>query len=62
VFAELGEACVPVHPFDIVGTADALHDALTMPADRRRALHDAGLHAVTARTAAHWLRDQLSSV
>ena len=62
VFAELGAACVPVHPFDIAGTSDALHDALTMPAEQRRELHDAGLRAVTARTAAHWLGDQLASV
>jgi trehalose 6-phosphate synthase len=62
VFSELGAACVPVHPFDIAGTADALHDALTLPAEQRRALHDAGLHAVTSRTAAHWLRDQVASV
>jgi trehalose 6-phosphate synthase len=62
VFSELGDACVPVHPFDIAGTADALHDALTMPTDDRRALHDRGVRAVTARRSADWLRDQVTSV
>jgi trehalose 6-phosphate synthase len=61
VFAELAEACLPVNPFDIVGMSDALHAALTMSDGQRRERHDAGMRAVTARTSANWLRDQLTS-
>lgn len=62
VFAELAEAALPVHPFDIAGTSDVLHEALTMPADRRRALLDAGRTRVQQRTATHWLGDQVATV
>jgi trehalose 6-phosphate synthase len=61
VFAELGDACIPVNPFDIVGTSDALHEALTMSTGQRGERHAAGTKAVTARTADTWLRDQLAS-
>jgi trehalose 6-phosphate synthase len=56
---ELGGHAVEVHPYDIVATADALHTALTLPADERaqraRSLRD----AVLARTPRDWLDDQL---
>src|SRR5215212_6103835 len=36
-YDELAEAVVPVHPYDIEHGAEALHSALAMPADERRA-------------------------
>lgn len=57
----LHEAAVPVHPFDVSGTAEALHLALTMPEAerRRRAAHLREL--VEARTPAQWLEDNLAA-
>ena len=44
---ELGEWALGVNPFDVAGQAEALHVALTMPADerRRRAEATAGARA-----------------
>jgi trehalose 6-phosphate synthase len=57
----LHEAALRVPPFDIVGTADVLHRALTMPADERRE-RAARLRALAeARTPEHWLADQLAA-
>jgi trehalose 6-phosphate synthase len=57
----LHEPAVPVHPFDVSGTADALHVALTLPAAERqeRAAHLRAL--VEARTPADWLADNLAA-
>jgi trehalose 6-phosphate synthase len=57
----LGEAALRTPPFDVTGTADVLHRALTMPADERaeRALRLRTL--AEARTPAHWLDDQLAA-
>jgi trehalose 6-phosphate synthase len=56
----LGEAgAVGVNPFDVAATADALHQALTMPRDER-AGRAARLRAVAgARSPADWLQEQL---
>jgi trehalose 6-phosphate synthase len=50
-----------VPPFDVAGTADVLHAALTMPADERtrRATLLRGL--AEARTPTDWLADQLAA-
>jgi trehalose 6-phosphate synthase len=58
---ELGDGAVPVHPFDLVQTAGALHQALSMPAPER-AERAASLRALaSARTPRHWLDDQLKA-
>lgn len=59
VWAELGDVALGVHPFDIAGTADVLHEALSMsPADRR--VHAAaGRERSLARTAVDWFGDQV---
>jgi trehalose 6-phosphate synthase len=50
-----------INPFDVSGTAEALHAALTMPADER-ARRAASLRAsVRARGAADWWDDQLAA-
>jgi trehalose 6-phosphate synthase len=58
---ELSESALGVNPFDVSGTADALHHALSMDLEerRRRATHLRSL--VLARTASDWLEDQLAA-
>jgi trehalose 6-phosphate synthase len=62
-FEELGDrGAFSINPFDVGGTADAMHQALNMDAEERRRRHDA-LHAVVAaRTPRDWLREQLDAV
>jgi len=56
-FDELGDAVLPVHPYDLVQTADALHTALTMPADDRRDRAGRLRRLAGARTPTDWLDD-----
>jgi len=50
---------LPVDPVDIAGTADALHAALEMPTEERRARARGLRGAVEARTPADWIGEQL---
>jgi len=50
-----------VHPFDLQGTADVLHQALAMGADERAERASRLRAAVAARSPADWLADQLSA-
>ena len=50
-----------VNPFDVSGTAEALHAALTMPADERARRASSLRAAVRARSAADWWDDQLAA-
>ena len=56
-----GDGALGVNPFDVAGTADALHAALTMDAadafGARRALRA----VVRRRTSADWWADQLAA-
>ena len=57
-----GGGALGINPFDVAGTADALHAALSMDAPQRAA-RAAALHtAVRGRTAADWWADQLAAV
>jgi len=57
----LQAGALPVPPFDLSGTADTLHDALTMPV-AERARRAAQLRALAeARTPEDWLADQLTA-
>jgi trehalose 6-phosphate synthase len=61
VWSELGDIALRLHPLDVAGTADVLHDALTMPADARR-VHAARLRSrAEQRRPADWLADQLAA-
>jgi trehalose 6-phosphate synthase len=53
-----GEGALGVNPFDVAGTADALHAALTMERPARAARADALRAAVRRRTSADWWADQ----
>ena len=59
---EFGEDALLVNPFDVSGTAEALHAALTMPDEERRARTDR-LAAVSAKLPpARWLSDQVAAL
>jgi trehalose 6-phosphate synthase len=58
---ELSEAALGVNPFDVVGTADTLHRALSMDPAERRARAARLRSLVLGRTAADWLDDQLAA-
>jgi trehalose 6-phosphate synthase len=58
---QLHDGAIRTPPFDLVGTAEALHRALTMPT-AERAERAATLRAIVeARTPADWLADQLAA-
>lgn len=58
---ELGGAAAAVHPFDVVQTADVLHELLsTDPEDRARRATELR-KAAGARTPADWLADQVDA-
>jgi len=56
-----GNGALGVNPFDVAGTADALHAALTMDPPERAARASALRAAVRGRTAADWWADQLAA-
>ena len=60
--AELGEWALTVNPFDVYGQAEALHRALTMPADERRARAAAIRDHVRAHPVERWIDDQLADL
>jgi trehalose 6-phosphate synthase len=57
----LHPGALAVAPFDVAGTSDVLHQALTMPAEERRQLFARLLAIAEARTPAHWLDEQLAA-
>lgn len=59
---ELGPAgAIVVNPFDVVGTAEALHHALSLEPSERRERADRVREVATARTPAQWLASQLDA-
>jgi trehalose 6-phosphate synthase len=56
-----GQGALGVNPFDVAGTADALHTALTMEPSARAARAAALRSAVMGRTSADWWADQLAA-
>jgi trehalose 6-phosphate synthase len=58
---ELAGAALGVNPFDVSGTAGALHRALAMDAGERSARAMALQSIVRARTSADWMQDQLAA-
>ena len=59
---EFGEDALLVNPFDVSGTADALHRALSMPAEERRERTARLAAAATALPPAAWLADQVAAI
>ncbi|WP_030254581.1 alpha,alpha-trehalose-phosphate synthase (UDP-forming) [Streptomyces violens] len=60
--AELAEDALVVNPYDIGGTAEALHAALTMPLDERAERAKRLAAAATALPPAQWFLDQLRTL
>jgi trehalose 6-phosphate synthase len=58
-YEELGEAVVAINPFDVGGTADALHLALTAPRELRQGWIDALRQQVRSNDIWRWLSLQL---
>jgi trehalose 6-phosphate synthase len=56
-----GHGALGVNPFDVSGTAEALHAALSMEASERARRAAALRSAVLARTSADWWADQLKA-
>ena len=56
-----GGGAVGVNPFDVMGTSEALHDALTMSRDERVSRSAALRATVLGRTSADWWDDQLEA-
>ncbi|HYX76219.1 MAG TPA: trehalose-6-phosphate synthase [Gaiellaceae bacterium] len=60
--AELGEWALTVNPFDVAGQAEAIHRALTMPEDERRARIDAIRAHVREHDVSEWIAAQLADL
>lgn len=61
-FAELGEDAIPVNPYDVIGTARALHDALSMGPEERAEHSKRLAEAATALPPARWFLEQLEAL
>ncbi|WP_328769751.1 alpha,alpha-trehalose-phosphate synthase (UDP-forming) [Streptomyces sp. NBC_00286] len=61
-YEELGEDAIVVNPYDVVGTARALHSALTMPRDERAERTKRLAASATALPPAQWFLDQLEAL
>ncbi|MFF7975336.1 trehalose-6-phosphate synthase [Streptomyces sp. NPDC007905] len=61
-YEELGENAFVVNPYDIVGTARALHEALSLPGAERAERSKRLAAAATALPPAQWFLDQLGAL
>ncbi|MFE6159863.1 trehalose-6-phosphate synthase [Streptomyces sp. NPDC056486] len=61
-YEELGDDALVVNPYDVSGTASALHEALTMPVEERAERTKRLAAAATALPPAQWFLDQLRAL
>ncbi|BCL28913.1 trehalose-6-phosphate synthase [Streptomyces aurantiacus] len=61
-YEELGEDAIVVNPYDVSGTAEALHSALTVPVGERAERTKRLAAAATALPPAQWFLDQLHAL
>ncbi|MFG2264747.1 trehalose-6-phosphate synthase [Streptomyces sp. NPDC048720] len=61
-YEELGDDAIVVNPYDVVGTADALHAALSLPQGERAERSKRLAAAATALPPAQWFLDQLGAL
>jgi trehalose 6-phosphate synthase len=59
VHEQLGEWALTVNPFDVAGQAEAIYDALVMPAEERRRRLEAIRGNVREHDITRWISDQL---
>jgi trehalose 6-phosphate synthase len=62
VHEELAGLAITVNPFDVEGQAEALHRALTMPADERRRRLDGIRDQVRTHDLDAWLAEQIGAL
>jgi trehalose 6-phosphate synthase len=60
--AELGEDAITVNPYDVVQTAEALHEALLMDDDERRQRNKRLAAAATQLTPQAWFAEQVAAL
>jgi trehalose 6-phosphate synthase len=58
-FYELGDHALTVSPFDVHGTSEAMHNALTMPVDERHSRAEALRQQVKSADVKKWFYDQV---
>jgi trehalose 6-phosphate synthase len=58
-FYELGDDALTVSPFDVFGTAEAIHKALIMPADERKKRADSLRKTIQKADIKRWFADQI---
>ncbi|WP_432138830.1 MULTISPECIES: alpha,alpha-trehalose-phosphate synthase (UDP-forming) [unclassified Streptomyces] len=61
-YEELGEDAIGVNPYDVTGTARALHEALTLSPEERAERSKRLAAAATALPPAQWFLDQLTAL
>jgi trehalose 6-phosphate synthase len=61
-FQELGKDAITINPYDVIGTAAALYEALTMPAGERAERTKRLTAAATALPPAQWFLEQLNAL
>ncbi|ROP51884.1 trehalose-6-phosphate synthase [Streptomyces sp. PanSC9] len=61
-YEELGADAIVVNPYDVTGTADALHEALSLPREERAERSKRLAAAATALPPARWFLDQLHAL
>ena len=61
-FEQLSKAAIPITPTDIVDTADALYQALTMPREERRVMAETARKAVEEHDLDEWLHSQFDDI
>jgi trehalose 6-phosphate synthase len=61
-YEELGEDALVVNPYDVMGTAEALHEGLTMPAGERGERTKRLAAAATALPPQQWFLEQLGAL
>ncbi|MFF3322179.1 trehalose-6-phosphate synthase [Streptomyces sp. NPDC002889] len=61
-YDELGDDAITVNPYDVTGTATALHEALTMPDTERAERTKRLAAAATALPPKQWFLDQLNAL
>ncbi|MGW5634406.1 alpha,alpha-trehalose-phosphate synthase (UDP-forming) [Streptomyces sp. NPDC003832] len=61
-YEELGEDAIVVNPYDVLATADALHEALTMPPSERAERTKRLAGAATALPPEQWFLEQLRAL
>jgi trehalose 6-phosphate synthase len=60
--SQLGEHSLIIAPADVEGTAQAIHEALTMPLDQRRHKAEGLRRAVEGDDVAAWFRRQIDDI